>query len=120
MEVFTAVTVIVVGAIFINQAFIRCLEAVRHSEEAMNVSFFLEKAAVNLRIQAWDGLASDADGGTRRAASLQEADSPYDVIVDRRRVQLGPGAFDYFVFEISREGKKLGRTGFLINEKERL
>ena len=115
VEVLTAVTVIVVGTVFINQAFIRCLDATRRSEEAMTVAFLLEKAAVNLRIQTWEGLPPGGDVSAAHASGLP--DGPYDFMMDRQAVGLGMGMFSYFEFQILREGKKLGSAGFLANQK---
>lgn len=58
IEVLLTVAILAVGVITIHQAFSRCIEGIRRSEERVLASMILKKAAVDFELSAWTSFAA--------------------------------------------------------------
>ena len=110
LEVLLAVTILVIGITYISQGFIQSLEVVRRVDEQMAVSSLLEKAAVQLKIQTWDGTKTEI---LLDETSVLDPDGPYQFALDHQDLALNETMFDYFTLKILSESKDIGQMGFL-------
>ena len=113
IEVLLTVAILAIGVVFIHQAFSRCIDGIRRSEERVLSSMILKKAAVDFEIGAWTSFTAT---GTH-TPSLEVSAPRYFLRGGYgKTATIGNSTFDQIDLTVRAPSKMPASASFLLNQ----